>query len=147
MAVLLPLALAAVPTFIYAPPPPPANVAPDPNFYAVCYVHGNTSPACTQAVAEALDHARATGGLGPLMLPTTWNTLTPAEQIFVLTNLERVTRGEQPIPGMTAVLNAAALVGAQERLDPLGSSGAWASIWAGDVSPLGSDYLWMYQDG
>ena len=144
---MLPLALAIAPASTYAPPDPPANIAPDPNFYAACDVHGTASFACTQATVAALDHARAAEGLGPLMLPTDWTTLTGAEQIFVLTDLERVVRGEQPIPGMTVALNAVALIGAQKRIDPVGSTGAWNSIWAGDVSPLGSDYLWMYQDG
>ena len=144
---MLPLALAAVPAFTYAPPPPPANLAPNPNFYQTCFTHGNTSLACTQAVTEALDYARLTEGLGPLLLPNTWTALTPAEQIFVLTNLERVARQESPIPGMTAVLNAAALVGAEKEVDPLGPNGTWASNWAGELSPLASDYIWMYDDG
>ena len=144
---LFPLALAAVPAFTYAPPPPPANIAPDPNFYSTCYSQGIASLACTQATVAALDHARATEGLGPLMLPTDWAALNGAEQIFVLTNLERVARGEQPVPGMTAALNALAMVGAKTSKDPIGHTGAWASNWAGDVSPLGSDYGWMYQDG
>ena len=139
--------VAPVPAFTYAPPPPPANIAPDPNFYSACYFHGASSLACTEATVAALDHARAAEGLGPLMLPTDWNTLAPADQIFVLTNLERVARGEQPVPGMTVALNALALVGAQKRVDPVGAAGAWGSNWAGDASPLASDYLWMYDDG
>jgi hypothetical protein len=38
--------------------------------------------------------------LAALALPTKWSTLTPAERIFVATNLERANRGEAAIPNL-----------------------------------------------
>lgn len=141
--------LASVMLGNYAPPVPRANLAPNPNYNQLCVDVGSTASACAEATLQALDAAHAHEQIGPLMLPRNWLSLTPAEQIFVITNLERVARGETPITGLTASLNAVAGVGAAEKTDPR-VSGVLApavSIWAEDAGPLASDYGWMYQDG
>ena len=55
---------------------------------------------------------RQTEGLGPMSLPSNYPSLTPAEQLFVLTDLERVDRGLAPIEGLSTTLNAYAQAGA-----------------------------------
>lgn len=141
--------LASLTLYSYAPPAPRANLAPNPNYNQICADVGVSAPACAEAALEALDTAHAHENLGPLMLPHNWSSLTAAEQIFVITNLERVARGETPITGLTAPLNAVAEAGAVQRTDPRlpGLSAPFVSIWAEDPGPLASDYGWMYQDG
>lgn len=142
-------ALLALIVGILAPSPPTHNLAPNPNFAAACATVGVHTLTCTAATADAIDHARRREGLGPLYLPRDWTSLSPAEQIFVVTNLERVARGERPVPGLTARLDAIAAVGAANHTDPIPppDPDPAASIWANDQGPLASDYNWMYQDG
>ncbi|MCL5115847.1 MAG: hypothetical protein M1272_01700 [Firmicutes bacterium] len=133
----------------YAPPPPKANLAPQPNFNQICAEVGVASPACQETTLEAIDAARRHEGLGSMALPRNWLSLTPAEQLFVITNLERVARREHPIPGLVAWLDGVAQAGALSRADPALPQPAapYVSIWAETVSPLASDYGWMYADG
>lgn len=145
------LTLAAISALSIAPPSPSHNIAPQPNFSSTCYTEGNASIGCQVSTTAALDFARKSEGLGPLILPKNWLSLTPGDQLFVLTNLERVVRGETPIPGRVASLNQAALVGAQTQKDPFVQASqslqAWGSNWADSTNPLGSFYAWMYNDG
>ncbi len=87
-----------------------------------------------------------------MTLPNDWYQLSPAEQLFVATNLERTARGLPPMTGMASTLDQAAAQGAAQPGDPLPPSGfptgMWTSNWAGGVgSPLEAIYLWMYDDG
>lgn len=146
------LALAAG---ILPPNNPTSNLAPQPDFFAACVAAGQSSPSCTQQTVQAIDAARAAEKVGPLKLPQNWSKLTAAEQIFVLTNLERVDRGLAPIEGLVSALDAAALKGAKANTDPAVPATlsanqtveAYASNWAGGLSPLSADYEWMYADG
>ena len=85
-----------------------------------------------------------------MSLPSTWTTLTPPEQLFVLTNLERIDRGIAPIEGLAADLNAYAQAGANSRhatrsFPPYATSGG--STYA-STSSLGTAMAeWMYDDG
>ena len=92
---------------------------------------------------------RQAEGLGPMSLPTNWNSLTPAEQLFVLTDLERVDRGLAPIAGLSANLNAYAQAGADAQRDPsfppYGSGGG--STYSSSPSLGVSLAMWMYDDG
>jgi hypothetical protein len=102
------------------------------------------------------DARHAQEGLGPLRLNRArYNRLTIPEQLFVLANLERVTRGETPIYGLWSVLNGAAETGARLGRDPeppVGSDSNFASIWD-DVpnsrtqDAFFADFAWMYEDG
>jgi hypothetical protein len=135
----------------YAPPPPAANLDPVPDFNQICAEAGTRSNACFVSTLDALDYARRAEGLGPLYLPRNWRSLTGAEQVFVITNLERIARSEQPIPGLTRSLNQVAYEAAVHHTDPvlMGSfpHGPAVSIWAESPGPLASDYDWMYFDG
>ena len=53
-----------------------------------------------------------------MSLPSNWPSLTPPEQLFVLTDLERIDRGLAPISGLAANLNAYAQAGANAHTDP-----------------------------
>ncbi|MGH9089683.1 MAG: hypothetical protein ACRDYZ_16500 [Acidimicrobiales bacterium] len=110
------------------------------------------SQACTQDALRAIDAARAAEGVGPMELPSNWSALTPAEQLFVVTDLERADRGLPPYAGLVATLQGSALQGAQAGADPAPSAPfryvSVSSIWAANsVNPLTADYEWMYADG
>ena len=113
------------------------------------------SPSCLSAALTSIDTARAAEGVGPMSLPSNWSSLTVAEQIFVVTNLERVDRGEPPLVSLIDALDTVAQAGAQAGTDPAlprtyGSVYALAggAVWAGgELNPLLADYDWMYDDG
>ena len=136
------------------PPSNPAeNLQPDPNVFDYC--SGSVvdmSSGCELASLEAINHGRASEGLGAMVLPANWSSLSPAEQLFVATNMERTARGLRPFEGMSTALDAAAVGGANSDNDPTPPAGFpasyWTSNWAGGIgSPLESIYLWMYDDG
>lgn len=97
----------------------------------------------------AINSCRAAEGVGPLLLPSNFSSLTPVQQGFVVINLERVNRGLPAIVGLSAPLNALAAAGASGGTDPSFPSGgvSGGGIWAGAYSVLQADYLWMYVDG
>ena len=133
-------------------PDPAANVDPVPDYLATCAPTGlDRSPACLAATVAAFDRARALEGLGPLVLPGNFASLSVPEQVFVVIDAERVVRGLPPFVGMTAALDADAARGAQRADDPPdpGSSyllydGEWAG---GAVNAVDAVYGWMYDDG
>jgi len=132
---------------------PAVSIPPTPNFLGVCYPH-TTSSVCTGEIVQATDAARAQEGLGPIHLPGNFAVLTPAEQLFVLTDIERVDRGLPPVVGLDPILSADAMGGALGNTDPTPSqlpAGmgliAWGSNWSENGNPLGSNYYWMYDDG
>jgi len=89
-------------------------------------------------------------GLPPLPLPSNWAMLTGNEQLFVATDMERVSRGEVPIPNLVDSYDGAVLTGVQTDSDPslAGLPGLADAIWAGSwPTPLGAMYGWLYFDG
>jgi hypothetical protein len=110
-----------------------------------------SAPGCTAYYLRAIDAARAAEGVGPMDLPTNWARLTAAEQLFVVTDLERVDRGLPPYVGLSAELDTVAQQGADAGADPaLGAVAAdsAASTWAGGMAAvLAADYQWVYDDG
>ena len=113
------------------------------------------TPACLTAAEGAIDSARAAEGIGPISLPSNWSALTVAEQIFVVTNLERIERGEPPLVALVGAMDTVAQAGAVAGTDPdlprtYGSVSAMAggAVWAGgELNPLLADYDWLYDDG
>jgi ribosomal protein L24E len=138
---------------ILPPGNPPSNIAPSPNFLSDC--SGTTytdTPTCVNATLQAISGGRAAEGLPGMVLPTNWYSLSPQEQLFVTTNLERTVRGLPPLAGMESALDSAAAAGAADSNDPTPPAGypwtQWGSNWAGAVgNPLEADYFWMYDDG
>jgi hypothetical protein len=138
---------------ILPPENPPASLSPTPNFLSTCSSAGlDESAACTDNALAAIDTGRRAEGLAPMSLPGNWGALTPSEQLFVATNLERTVRGLPALSAMASVLDQAATAGAAQSVDPAPPSGfpfsQWGASWAGGVgSPLEAVYDWMYDDG
>ncbi len=154
------------------PPNPAANVVPVPAYTFVkdgnysdttslpCWQLGTDrwipelGSQCVTAEVAATDHARAEEGLPPMSLPSDYSSLTPEEQLFVLTDIERVSRGEQPAVGLSSVLDGDAQIGAETGDDPqfsfssIASSNWWGSnVVSGALNALDANYTWMYDDG
>jgi hypothetical protein len=135
------------------PANPPANIPPSVDVEAICHQPGQ-QPACIRGTVTAIDAARAEEGVGPLVLPTNFAALSSGQQLFVLTNLERVDRGLTPIAGMVSSLDGAVVAAAQQDTDPglpgpvpgLGIA-AYGSNWALTGSNVDAMYYWMYYDG
>ena len=126
---------------------PPANIPRTQVMDEACQV--GPGLACQQAVVAAIDSARSAEGVGLLELPSDYDSLTVAQQLLVLADLERVDRGLPGFVGLSSQLDAMAQAGAAANNDPAGPSGtAWGSNWAGgEATALLADYDWMYDDG
>jgi hypothetical protein len=131
------------------PPANPAASIPSPAALTQACYGGGTTATCQAAALSAIDAARADEGVGPLNLPTNYDSLPADEQLFVVVNLERTDRGLAPFSGITPVLDGEALAGAVGHTDPTGPSSAdWSSTVAvGEASALTTDFDWMYDDG
>jgi len=143
---------ASAPRGILPPANPPANIAPQPNFLQTCSGSGADSSGCTSEALQAIDNGRAQEGLPAMALPSNWGGLSPEQQIFVATNLERTVRGLPPLTAMASALDQAAGQAANQGIDPSPPGGfpytRWGSNWAGAMgNPLEALYYWMYDDG
>lgn len=113
----------------------------------------NPALSCTDinfATVKDINKCRALEGVGPMVLPSNYNSLTPPQQMLVVFNLERVNRGETPIVGLNATLNTYSQGGSDSRGDPGFPSdltGDADSIYASNATVIGADYAWMYDDG
>ena len=139
---------------ILPPNNPSSNIAPSPNYFGTCMQSGWASGSCIAAVSQATTSARGREGLGAMALPSNFAALTPGEQLFVLTDIERVDRGLPPVVGMVQEFNQDAQNGAAGNTDPTPGSVPpgitvlrWASNWAEAAGPTGANYMWMYDDG
>jgi len=119
------------------------------------FVAQATAPQCVAAELSATDRAHRAEGLPAIRLPRNFAGLSVPEQLLVLVDIERVSRGETPVLGVSARANTFAQLGARSNSDPTlppssgiaGASGGWASNYAGSVSALDANYEWMYTDG
>jgi hypothetical protein len=108
---------------------------------------------CINAAVYYLDKARAKVGLPAYKLPADFPSLTPGEQMFILTNLDRVQYGLPPITGLTAALTHDALVsGVALGTDPSPSNTTnvqtWRSNWAAGYRNAPFAYEgWLWDDG
>jgi hypothetical protein len=139
---------------ILPPANPSASIAPTPMFETTCLAAGALSASCVAGSLQATDSARAREGLGPMTLPGNYSALTPAEQLFVLADTERVDRGLPPAVGLVAELDQDAQAAAVADTDPTPTIlppgigvVRWASNWSENEGALGSNYNWMYDDG
>jgi hypothetical protein len=152
---------------------PSANVSPDPAYTfeagqsygastslpcwqlgASAWVPDASTPQCEAAEIAATNDARAGEGVGAMRLPSNFFSLTPEEQLFVVTDIERVGRGEPPVAGLSTVVNGYAQSGAASNSDPrfnfaaIPSSNWWGSnVVSGALNALDANYTWMYEDG
>jgi len=113
------------------------------------------APHCLADEVKATDRAQRAEGLPAMVLPANFGALSAPEQSLVLVDIERVSRGELPVLGVSASVNVFAQRGALTNTDPFlpgnsgvaGATNAWAANYAGAVSPLDANYEWMYTDG
>ena len=133
---------------IVPPQNPGGNISPPPGYFGPCGSVAQPNLYCPTGLTTIYGD-RQVEGLGPMSLPGNWNSLTPAEQLFVLTDLERVDRGLAPIAGLAANLNADAQAGADAQRDPgLPTYGSGAGGTYSSSSSIGvSLAMWMYDDG
>ena len=113
-------------------------------------------PSCIDGWIAQLNQAHADEGIAPLQLPGNFASLSIAEEIFILVNLERVDRGLPPYIGLTQGLDASAQSGANQGTDPYSYPSGYqggGSVWAGGISSadevgvLMSVFGWVYEDG
>ena len=140
-------------------PHPAANIFPQPDFMPSAYSSGDVPPCdqsgatalaqCDELALEAINHAHVIEGIPPISLPKDYSTLPIDEQSFIITNLERVSRGLPPAVGITAAYDAHAVTATQLHQDVQNYSATsyYASDWYGGPNPLLADYGWMYEDG
>ena len=110
---------------------------------------------CVRAETQATNHAHRLERVAGITLPRNFASLTANEQLLVLVDLERVSRGETPVLGLSRAADVMAQRGAQANQDPVlsdphsipGATGGWTANWAAAVSPLDANYSWMYLDG
>jgi hypothetical protein len=135
---------------------PVANIAPDPNYdgcstsgwcsegppcYTSNFAPAFSSPNCEQAELEAINNARAQEGVGPMYLPSDYNSLSGDEQLLVVIDLERVGRGLPPVAGIVASLDSVAQAGTQVRGQPAGTF-ADPTFRAGDSVGAGTAFAY-----
>lgn len=129
------------------------NILPQPDFLTACSPsHYDNSHKCVTSALSAINNARGIEGLPAMALPSNWNILTPPEQLFVMTNLERTARGLVPISGLSVSLNSIAATAAANGQDPqLSAGGIYTTVGAnwiqGYSNPLEAVYEWVYDDG
>jgi hypothetical protein len=142
---LAPAALAQDPI-----PNPSANRTPSQSTLQACFSQP-ASQACADDALADVNAARISEGDLPMVLPGDWSALTIPQQLLALSNLERVDRGLNPIEGLSAPLDNDAQTGASDDQDPTPTNvygSTWTANWEGGyVSPLLSDFAWMYDDG
>jgi len=128
-----------------------------------CFSLGRKTPlytdsrACTSYVQTAVNDAREGEDIVPMNIPSNWVSLSPAEQLFVVINLERVGRGYPPYLGMNADLDARVIAqaksgkpaetrvpGFKEVIEPKGTPSPWISH---TFSAMEADFFLMYADG
>src|SRR5476649_57086 len=77
---------------ILPPNHPAANVQNQVGFNCDQFALDNT-PNCIYSALLNISYARSLEGVGPMILPNNYAGLAPAQQLFVLFNLERTSRG------------------------------------------------------
>ena len=95
---------------------PPANVPRTPAMALAC--KHSTGEGCQTVVLQAIDRARAAEGIGPLELPGDYTSLTTAQQLFVLADMERMSRGLPGFTGLSSQLDAPGGDGRLHRFRP-----------------------------
>ena len=88
--------------------------------------------------------------LPPISLPPNWSSLSGSEKLFVMTNLERTSRGEAAIPNLVNTYAGAVQTGLTNDADPslAGLPGQSGAIWAGAYpNVVSAMYGWLYDDG
>ncbi|HEY7947215.1 MAG TPA: IPT/TIG domain-containing protein [Acidimicrobiales bacterium] len=144
-------AAAGRPATFLPPANPPSNVRSQVPFNCDNFAIDNT-PNCIYSALLNINYARSLEGVGPMVLPISYASMPPAEQLLVIFNLERTSRGLPAFAELDATADNDALIGAQGSTDPP-NQGSWSfqagpSIAAfGIGTALEADWEWMYTDG
>jgi hypothetical protein len=128
---------------------PSHSVGPSPALAQACWVTPVNAQACDTAALANINSARAGEGYGPLALPSNFEALSSRQQLIVVADAERTSRGLPAMPE-NATLDSLAQAGASGAgNDPTGPNGyGWGSNIAwGDPTALSADFSWMYDDG
>ncbi|HET6964818.1 MAG TPA: hypothetical protein VFH58_08595 [Acidimicrobiales bacterium] len=127
---------------------PSKSVAPSTAMAQACWIANPNPATCDAAALNDINAARAGEGYGPLPLPSNFESLGLRQQLIIVANAERTTRGLPALPE-NGTLDSMAQTGAQVGADPTGPSGyTWGSNIAwGDPTALSADFGWMYDDG
>lgn len=133
-----------------------------------CSGPGDSSAGCLDESVAMINAGRMPEGIGPLELPSNWIGLTIPEQLFVMTDLERTSRGLAPYTGLAADFDGDAQAGADVAEDPTeggetysplyaaspvvgesGSSGGGFASIEDPVEPnaIMATFAWVYTDG
>lgn len=132
-----------------------------------CYPHGkfvyNSDKACTDLLLTAINKAQASEHRHGFVLPSNYFGLSASRQMFVLINLERISRGIPPLVGLSPYLDVETTAAARQAEDPSfhtsygpvhvwlppgGGTYAFGGAWAGDsVNAAGALFGWFYDDG
>jgi len=145
---------------ILVPDNPARSMKPGTSLLSSCGA-GDDGSTCNQLALTAISQARrALERMGGMSFSRpAYQRLTPAQQLFVVVNLERTERGLPPAVVLSKSLTAVAQAGAQADRDPAtgsvprrlpgGGLAAYAgATWSGGwINALGADYAWMYDDG
>jgi hypothetical protein len=136
---------------IVPPAKPTVNVPPQVVPQCTSSPVDDTSAGCIDSVLHNINDARSLEDLGPMVLPPGYATDPVPLQQLIIADEERGDRGLPQFTGLDAALDTAAQTGAQEGKDPTvpvdyDYSSGGANL-AQDVTPLGADYAWMYNDG
>ena len=131
---------------------PSNSEPPAPDYPAMCApVGADTTSTCLRLTLEAIDAARASEALPPMVLPSDFPRLTIPEQLFVVVDRERVDRGLAPFTGLLTALDGKAQIGADAARLPRRPGDAYSGTvteWIGDVdNGLDADFQWVYNDG
>jgi len=144
LALTLTLTLTALPAFAthttqtrsIATENPSANVAPNPNYdgctasglcsegqpcYTPDFAPAFASPDCEQEELKAIDNAHAKEGVGPMYLPSDFNSLSGDGPRLVGSDRDRVGRGLPAFAGIVASPDSVAQKGTQVSGQPAGT--------------------------
>src|SRR5271168_1416860 len=86
-ALLVPVAGHTAGAAIVPPQNPPGNISPAAGYFGPCGSLAAPNLYCPSGLTT-IDGDRKAEGVSPMSLPSNWASLTPPEQLFVLTNLE-----------------------------------------------------------
>jgi hypothetical protein len=143
------------------------TMGPTPSCPSPCFPHAkfvyNASAKCTQLLLTAVNQAQRAEGRAAIAPPSNYTHLGPGQQLFVLVNLERLSRHVPPLVGLSTYLNRDAAAGAEGSQDPPfqaaygpvhvwlppgGGNYGFGSTWAGNsVNSVAAVFGWMYDDG
>jgi hypothetical protein len=123
----------------------------------------NGSTACNDLLLASINEAQIAEHLPGFTLPSNFADLNVPQQMFVLVNLERVSRGVPPLVGLSPYLGPPAETAARDAEDPTfqraygrvqvwyppgGGLYAFGGAWSGNqVNALAAMFGWMYDDG